>query len=72
MDLVDKSAAEAVDVAEAFGRSLLQILIVVQVVRDQEKVIIWCQLPAVTVLLFAIFKMLHIEVITVSAFQKPW
>ncbi len=41
-----------------------------RVVRDREKVLIWCQLPAVTILLYAVFKLLKIEVVTITAFQK--
>ena len=39
-------------------------------VRDQEKCIIFCQLPATTILLIAIFRILHIPCVTLAAYQK--
>lgn len=39
--------------------------------RDQEKVLIFCQLPATTVLILAVLRLLHIDVVTLGAFQKP-
>lgn len=41
-----------------------------QVVRDQEKILIFCQLPAVTVLLVAIFRLLAIDCVTLGAYQQ--
>ena len=43
----------------------------IQVIRDREKALIWCQLPAATVLLYAIFRMLRIDVVVITAHQKP-
>lgn len=37
--------------------------------RDQEKVLIFCQLPAVTVFLFAVLQLLGIDCVTLGAYQ---
>ena len=39
--------------------------------RDQEKAIIWCQLTAVLVYLYAVFKLLNVITVIITAHQSP-